>query len=98
MTQVFEAALVNSTAIRLIGYNQEANTLRIIFRSGSGYDYSNVPVEVFEELVEAESIGTQFQVIRATYQFERLSRSQVQDFLVAAIAQSARLQIEVEAA
>ncbi|NEP56004.1 MAG: KTSC domain-containing protein [Symploca sp. SIO2G7] len=96
---IYEAALVNSTAIRLIGYSVVTNTLRVIFRSGSGYDYSNVPVEVFEELLAAESIGTYFQLIRATYQFERLSRVAAQDFLFSAIAQAefTRLQIEVAA-
>ncbi len=83
---IFEVQLVNSTAIRLIGFSE--NTLRIIFRSGSAYDYSGVTREVFEKLAIAESVGTQFQIIRNAYPFSRLENSRVQNFLMAVLEAS----------
>jgi hypothetical protein len=85
MTQ-FEVQLVNSTAIRLIGFS--GDTLRVIFRSGSAYDYSGVSREVFENLASAESVGTQFQSIRNAYEFNRLESNRVQNFLMAVLEAS----------
>ncbi|MEH2138558.1 KTSC domain-containing protein [Nostoc sp.] len=83
---LFEVQLVNSTAIRLVAFSE--NTLRVIFRSGSAYDYSGVSREVFEQLASAESVGTQFQSIRNAYQFTRIESSRVQNFLMAVLEAS----------
>jgi hypothetical protein len=80
---MFEVQLVNSTAIRLVALKE--NTLRIIFRSGSAYDYLNVSREVFESLCNAESVGTEFQLVRNAYQYERLEAAKVQNFLFAVL-------------
>lgn len=65
MSQVFMTQLVNSTAIRLIGYESETETLRVLFNHGDAYDYPAVPREVFDALRSAESVGRAFnQAIR----------------------------------
>ncbi|EHC08333.1 hypothetical protein FJSC11DRAFT_4620 [Fischerella thermalis JSC-11] len=83
---MFEVKIVNSTAIRLVAFRDDV--LRVVFRSGSAYDYSGVSREVFEQLCSAESVGTQFQSIRNAYQFNRLEPSRVQNFLMAVLEAS----------
>lgn len=83
---MFEVQLVNFTAIRLVAFN--GSTLRIIFRGGSAYDYSEVSNEVFEGLASAESVGTQFQLIRNAYKFNRVEPLRVQNFLMAVLEAS----------
>ena len=47
----------NSSALGGAGYDAETQTLQIVFRNGSGANYSNVPPDVFEELMNADSPG-----------------------------------------
>ncbi len=48
---------VESSMIHAVGYDPETRTLKVVFRSGSIYRYSNVPPEVYEGLMKAESKG-----------------------------------------
>lgn len=48
---------VDSSNIERIGYDFNSSTLRIEFKSNRTYDYSNVPENVFNELITASSIG-----------------------------------------
>ena len=49
---------VVSSALASAGYDADTQTLEIEFRnSGSVYQYSNIPPELFEELITAPSIG-----------------------------------------
>lgn len=50
-----ELVNVNSSNIKSIGY--ENNTLVVKFNTGSIYWYSNVPQNVYEELLNAPSKG-----------------------------------------
>lgn len=90
----FEVQIVNSTAIRLVAYSD--NTLRILFRSGSAYDYSGVNKEIFENLCNADSVGTEFQKIRNTYQFKKLNPTKAQDFLLSVIANNQQQRLVIE--
>ena len=81
-TTMFEVQLVNSTAIRLIAFSETVNTLRIIFRNGSAYDYANFPSQLYSELLEAESVGQFFGLIRRTYIGERINPTHATDFLL----------------
>jgi hypothetical protein len=47
-----------STVIAKMDYYPETETLRIIYQSGSIYDYLEVPAELFEEMKKAFSKGT----------------------------------------
>jgi len=52
---------VESSMISHIGYDQETRTLRIRFHKGSNdYEYPDVPVEEYEVLRGAPSIGSHF--------------------------------------
>ncbi|MCC5644770.1 KTSC domain-containing protein [Nostoc sp. CHAB 5824] len=94
---MFEVQLVNSTAIRLIAFRQDG-TLRIVFRSGTAYDYSGVERSVFDELCDVESVGSRFQSIRNAYTHQRLSNSTTQDFLFAVLQANTGSRLMVPAA
>ena len=50
---------VISSSVMFVGYEPESRTLGIIFKSGSltEYHYSDVPQNVFEQVVGAASVG-----------------------------------------
>jgi hypothetical protein len=51
---------VDSSAIRSIGYDHQALSLRVEFHSGKVYVYEAVPEAVFQKLKHAESKGKHF--------------------------------------
>lgn len=70
---------VSSTTLRAAGYKEAANghgktgILRLVFRTGKIYDYFQVPVQVFSELMAATSKGRYFNFrIRDRYRFRRI--------------------------
>jgi KTSC domain len=93
---MFEVQLVNSTAIRLIAFRDDV--LRVVFRSGAAYDYPEVDRSVFEELCSAESVGTQFQLVRNAYGHQRLDAQTTQQFLLAVLEANTDSRLMVEAA
>lgn len=52
---------VESDVIHAVGYDEEIRVLEIIFNNGRIYQYRDVPREVFEGLMAAESKGNYFQ-------------------------------------
>jgi len=63
---------VKSSAISSIGYNAEKKILEIEYFSGEVYDYLNVPEDIFNELMQAESKGTFANTrIKDHYEFEK---------------------------
>lgn len=58
----------NSSNIKKIGYQNDAKVLLVTFVSGSVYMYKDVPAEVFEDFVRAQSKGKFFHAnIRGKY-------------------------------
>lgn len=51
---------VSSSSISAIGYDPATETLAVEFTSGSTYLYSGVPVDVFQALRDADSVGKYF--------------------------------------
>jgi hypothetical protein len=51
---------VMSSAIKAVGYDETSATLEVEFRSGSVYDYEDVPPEEVLELLRADSLGRYF--------------------------------------
>jgi len=51
---------VTSSNIVSIGYDVDTRTLEVEFNSGAVYQYSNVPEDVYNELISASSIGAYF--------------------------------------
>lgn len=52
-----ELIQVESSMIYAVGYDEETQTLEVLFNSGRLYFYYDVPREVYEELLAAESKG-----------------------------------------
>ena len=64
-----ERTSVISSNIRTVGYDPEASTLEVEFRSGGVYQYNGVEQALFDELMEAPSVGRFFhQRVRGIYQ------------------------------
>jgi hypothetical protein len=65
---------VQSTAIEQVGYDAENQDLRAKFRdSGKTYVYREVPQEVYDALLFADSLGAYFNShIRDQFEFEEL--------------------------
>lgn len=64
---------VASRDLRSVGYDQQTQTLEIEFNSGGVYQYFNVPVNVYQELMSAASYGKYFhQSIKNNYSYQRI--------------------------
>jgi hypothetical protein len=65
---------VQSSALEQVIYDPAAHTLRMTFRdSGRTYIYRDVPQDVYDGLIFANSIGTFFNAhIRDNFDFEEL--------------------------
>jgi len=49
------------------------NTLRVLFKHGGTYEYDDVPREVLDEVLGAESVGAAFsQLIKNNYIFRKV--------------------------
>ncbi len=61
---------VESNMIHAIGYDPETQILEIIFNEGSIYQYGDVPPQVYEAFMRAESKGNFFiEHIRTGYNY-----------------------------
>jgi hypothetical protein len=60
---------VESTAVRTIGYDAEAEEVYVEYIGGGLYAYEGVPAGVFDELVNAESKGTFVNAVIKEYPF-----------------------------
>ena len=64
---------VNSSNIAKMGYDPTRKILVIEFHSGSKYAYKDVPEEVYDNLVHAESVGGTFhRDVKTKYDYERV--------------------------
>jgi len=55
-----ERVSVQSSNLESVGYDEETKILEIEFKGGSVYRYYNVPKDIYDELLEAESKGKYF--------------------------------------
>lgn len=51
---------VRSSAIRAVGYDPASLRLKILFMQGHSYDFCGVPVQVYQGLMSARSIGSYY--------------------------------------
>jgi len=59
---------VKSSVLLAVGYEPISQTLRVVFTSGSEYRYTRVPIQVYQNLCNAESTGQEFnRTIRNKY-------------------------------
>ena len=62
-----------SSVVGAIKYDANKNILRVIYVSGSVYDYKGVPEKVYQEMKEAFSKGEFLNKhIKPTYEFEKI--------------------------
>lgn len=65
---------VESRSLRELGYDPDEQALEVLFHNGSVYRYEQVPAEVVQALLEADSLGRYFnQVFKPQhYRYRRL--------------------------
>ena len=62
-----------SSVIDRITYDALTSTLRIIFVSGNIYDYKNVPLSIYQSLLQSRSKGIFFnEKIKGNYSFNKI--------------------------
>ena len=64
---------VSSSNILEVGYEEDSQTLEVLFRNDRVYQYFSVPRQVAEELMSAESLGQYLnQHIKGVYRYARV--------------------------
>lgn len=64
---------VRSSNIQQISYDPKEQILTVWFHSGAVYMYSDVPMDLFQEMMKADSIGKFFHSrIRSEFKFQRV--------------------------
>jgi hypothetical protein len=64
---------VKSSNIKSVGYDPEQKILEIEFKSGAVYQYEEVPEDVFQEMLVAESVGKYFNTqVKGNYSEKRI--------------------------
>lgn len=64
---------LSSSSIASVEYFPSTQTLQVVLRSGSVYQYFDVPEPVFDEFVKAGSAGTYFNsAIKGVYRYVRV--------------------------
>jgi len=68
-----ERKSVESSNLASIGYDAENEILEVEFKHGGVYQYFDVPENVYDELMNADSHGVYFSAnIRNDYEYEKL--------------------------
>lgn len=63
---------LHSSSLATVLYEPRQHRLQVTFRTGAVYHYSNVPPQLYEEFLAAESKGLFFnQRIRGQFPYER---------------------------
>jgi hypothetical protein len=66
---------VQSSVMTFVDYGEETDELDITFTSGKTYRYFGVPLEIYAELLDAESKGQFFNdTIKDSFAFAEVSR------------------------
>ena len=68
--------LVKSSLIRSVGYDLPGSVLEVEFVEGDRvYTFYDVPLSVYSELIDAESLGSYFnEYIRDLYPYEEIDK------------------------
>jgi hypothetical protein len=70
---ITEKEITNSSQIQKVKYNSETKVLTVTFKGNSTYEYYEVPITVFEELLTSESAGKYLNAkIKQIYKFKFL--------------------------
>ena len=67
-------AVVESTTLAVVAYDDVRELLELEFRSQAVYQYSGVPPAVYKALLQAPSVGSYFnRAIRGRFPYSRVS-------------------------
>ncbi len=67
---------VESSNLKSVGYDPATKTLELEFQNGGVYQYYEVPRDVYDGLMKADSHGRYFiSAIKGAYPFAKLSRT-----------------------
>ena len=65
---------VVSSNLKSVGYDEDSETLEIEFQSDSVYRYFGVPADIYQELMDAPSHGSDhWHFIRDDYEYVRMN-------------------------
>lgn len=68
-----ERKLVDSSNLAEVGYDPQYATLEVMFKDGKVYQYFDVPLNVYEDMIASDSVGRFFTVhVRGIYRFARV--------------------------
>ncbi len=68
-----EREAVSSSNIASIGYDEGTEILEVEFNNGSIFEFRNVPLVVYNELMDSSSHGSYFnREIRMSYSYEKI--------------------------
>lgn len=68
-----EMIKVASSNLSAVGYDEARQELQVEFKDGKKYAYADVPVEVFNELLGAKSVGSFFmKQVRGQYEARKV--------------------------
>lgn len=63
---------VDSSNVEQIGYDADNMELHVIFKDGALYVYTNVPVQIYEELLGAPSKGSYLnREVKGVYDYDK---------------------------
>ena len=64
---------VASSNIQAVGYDESSETMRVQFTNGSVYEYRNIPIVVYNDFMQASSLGAYLnRNIRNSYPYEKV--------------------------
>lgn len=73
-----QLATVNSAMLYAVGYDEQTETLDVVFNTGGIYRYAGVPRQVYDDLIKAASKGHYMQDhVLGKYPFQRVHRQRV---------------------
>lgn len=64
---------VRSTEIAIVGYDPATRVLEVAFRNGSLYHYAEVSQSVYDQMIQAESVGSYFaEHVKTAYSYKKV--------------------------
>ena len=68
-----ERIAVRSTEIAIVGYDPATQLLEVAFKNGSVYHYAEVSQTVYDEMIQAKSVGTYFaKHVKTAYSYKKI--------------------------
>ncbi|PAX51909.1 KTSC domain-containing protein [Brunnivagina elsteri] len=70
-----EPQQVESSMVQAVGYDEGSQTLEVVFSNGKTYKYFQVPKQIYEQLLVAESKGSYMQdAVIDCYQYRQIRK------------------------